>query len=58
VSASSDEHTAHAIVQVLARLDAALTLPRRCCDTCGCLCRRGENCPNCAIANAQARRAS
>lgn len=49
--------TGHALVQVLGRIEAALTSPQRCCDVCGCLCARGENCPNCAL-NAVQRRAS
>lgn len=43
--------TGHAIVQVLGRIEAAIQTPQRCCDACGCLCLRGESCPNCAVAN-------
>lgn len=41
----------HHLTHVLTRIETALARPRT-CDECGCLCRRGESCPNCALTNA------
>lgn len=42
------------LTQVLGRIEAVAATPRTyCCATCGCLCRRGESCPSCALAQAQ-----
>lgn len=45
-------HLARHLTQLLGRIELVLADgARRCCETCGCLCRRGETCPNCALAN-------
>lgn len=50
-SADHATRTVQHLVQVLGRIEAAVQHPTHCCTNCGCLCRRGETCPNCAIAN-------
>lgn len=40
----------HHLTQVLGRIETTARHPRTyCCHACGCLCRRGESCPNCAL---------
>ena len=42
------------LTQLLGRIELVIADgARRCCETCGCLCRRGETCPNCALARAR-----
>ena len=44
---------AHHLTQILGRIEATTQQAATyCCATCGCLCRRGESCPACALPNA------
>lgn len=47
------EAAGHHLTQVLGRIESATASPTTyVCTQCGCLCRRGESCPNCALARA------
>lgn len=51
------DRLAHQLTQVLGRIEAAITGPRTyCCTVCGCLCKRGESYPACALNTAEGTR--
>lgn len=51
------EQLGHHITQVLGRIEASAAKPHTyVCTACGCLCRRGESCPSCALAGVRVHR--